>query len=105
MDAYSTRAHMVETSEKLLTHIASLARLSLSREETQSLARDLQDILQYADSLDAIDLAGVPPMSHASAEERFRPDEQHRDLTRDQALANAPDADSGLFRVPQVIGG
>ena len=44
-------------------------------------------------------------MSHATEGERFRPDEPSHDLTREQALANAPDQDAGLFRVPQVIGG
>ena len=96
---------MVEIEDKLLTHIASLARLSLSKEETVSLARDLREILKYAASLEAIDLSGVPPMSHATEGERFRPDEAKHELTRDQALQNAPDPEAGLFRVPQVIGG
>lgn len=96
---------MVEIDDKLLTHIAALARLSLSAEETRALARDLRDVLDYAASLDAIDLQGVPPMSHATVGERFRPDEPQHDLTREQALQNAPDQDAGLFRVPQVMGG
>jgi aspartyl-tRNA(Asn)/glutamyl-tRNA(Gln) amidotransferase subunit C len=96
---------MAEITDKLLTHIAGLARLSLSLAETTALANDLREILKYAESLDAIDLEGVPPMSHAAAGERFRKDESRHELTRDQALQNAPDQDSGLFRVPQVIGG
>jgi aspartyl-tRNA(Asn)/glutamyl-tRNA(Gln) amidotransferase subunit C len=96
---------MAEIQDSLLTHIAQLARLSLSREETTSLARDLAEILKYAESLESLDLEGVPPMSHATEGERFRPDEPQHDLTRDQALENAPDREAGLFRVPQVIGG
>ena len=96
---------MVEIDDKLLTHIAGLARLSLSKEETVSLARDLRGILSYAASLEAIDLSGVPAMSHATEGERFRRDEPRHDLTRGQALQNAPDPEAGLFRVPQVIGG
>jgi aspartyl-tRNA(Asn)/glutamyl-tRNA(Gln) amidotransferase subunit C len=96
---------MAEIQDKLLTHIATLARLSLSPEETRSLAHDLAEILKYAASLESLDLEGVPPMSHATEGERFRPDEPRHDLTRDQALQNAPDHEAGLFRVPQVIGG
>ncbi len=44
-------------------------------------------------------------MSHATEGERFRPDEPKHDITREQALQNAPDPEAGLFRVPQVIGG
>ena len=96
---------MAEIEDKLITHIATLARLSLSPQETRSLAHDLAGILQYAASLESIDLEGVPPMSHATEGERFRPDEPLHDLTREQALQNAPDKEAGLFRVPQVIGG
>lgn len=96
---------MVEIENKLLSHIATLARLSLSEKETQAFAHDLVQILKYAESLESIDLEGVPPMSHATEGERFRPDEPTHDLTRDQALQNAPDQESGLFRVPLVIGG
>ncbi len=96
---------MVEIDDKLLTHIATLARLSLSETETRSLAHDLRDILKYAESLEGINLEGVPPMSHATEGERFRADEPKHELTREEALQNAPDQEAGLFRVPQVIGG
>jgi aspartyl-tRNA(Asn)/glutamyl-tRNA(Gln) amidotransferase subunit C len=96
---------MAEIENKLLTHIATLARLSLSEKETQAFANDLAEILKYAESLESLDLEGVPPMSHATEGERFRPDEPTHDLTREQALQNAPDQEAGLFRVPLVIGG
>ena len=37
---------MAEIQDKLLTHIATLARLSLSETETKSLAHDLAEILK-----------------------------------------------------------
>jgi aspartyl-tRNA(Asn)/glutamyl-tRNA(Gln) amidotransferase subunit C len=96
---------MAEIEDKLLNHIATLARLSLSKEEVPKFAHDLAEILKYAAALENIDLTGVPPMSHATGGERFRPDMPQHDLTREQALQNAPDQEAGLFRVPQVIGG
>ncbi|MEO5762431.1 MAG: Asp-tRNA(Asn)/Glu-tRNA(Gln) amidotransferase subunit GatC [Vicinamibacteria bacterium] len=96
---------MVEIDDKLVTRIATLAHLSLSKEETHALAGDLRNILKYAESLEGIDLEDVPPMSHATEGERFRPDVAVHDLTRENALQNAPDQEGGLFRVPQVIGG
>jgi aspartyl-tRNA(Asn)/glutamyl-tRNA(Gln) amidotransferase subunit C len=44
-------------------------------------------------------------MSHAAARETFREDIVRPSLPREQALAAAPDADDGLFRVPRVLGG
>ena len=96
---------MAEIENKLLSHIATLARLSLSENETQAFAHALAQILKYAESLESINLEGVPPMSHATEGERYRPDEPTHDLTREQALQNAPDQEAGLFRVPLVIGG
>ena len=44
-------------------------------------------------------------MSHGTVGERFRPDEAKHELSREEALQNAPDKEAGLFRVPQVMGG
>ena len=87
--------------------IAALANLELDGAELDIFARQLGEILAYADQVQQIDTTGVPPtasvvMRHAAD----RADEPRPSLERDAALANAPDAalDAGLFRVPRVIG-
>jgi aspartyl-tRNA(Asn)/glutamyl-tRNA(Gln) amidotransferase subunit C len=85
-------------------HIAKLASLSLTPQERETFARQLDDILAYAESMQALDTKDVEPMSHARTSEIFRPDEPHQSLTREKALAAGPDAADGLFRVPRVIG-
>ena len=70
-------------------------------------ARQLGDILAYADEVQQIDTTGVPPTASVVARHAAdRPDEVRPSLDRDEALANAPDAalDAGFFRVPRVIG-
>jgi len=87
--------------------IAALAHLELDDAELDLLARQLGDILAYADEVQQIDTAGVPPTaSVVTRHAADRPDEVQPCLDRDEALANAPDAalDAGLFRVPRVIG-
>ena len=86
--------------------IAGLANLELDADEIDVFAKQLGDILNYADQVQQIDTAGVPPtasvvMRHAAD----RPDHLGTCLDRDTALANAPDAalDAGLFRVPRVL--
>jgi aspartyl-tRNA(Asn)/glutamyl-tRNA(Gln) amidotransferase subunit C len=96
---------MAEVTVQTVEHVAQLARLSLSAEEKETFARQLQEILGYAESIQALDTASVEPMSHALAAEVFREDVPRPSLDRDKVLAAAPDADSGLFRVPRVIGG
>jgi aspartyl-tRNA(Asn)/glutamyl-tRNA(Gln) amidotransferase subunit C len=87
--------------------IAALARLALTAEEKDLFARQLGDILSYADEVLAVDTSGVPPTAQAlAAPPSLRDDEPRPSLPRDQALAAAPDParEAGLFRVPRVIG-
>jgi len=95
---------MAEVTVDTVAHIAKLAALSLSPKERETFARQLDQILTYAQSLRTLDTENVEPMSHARTSEIFRPDEPHQSLPREQALAAAPDPADGLFRVPRVIG-
>ncbi len=88
--------------------IAALAHLELTDEEKQLFARQLADILEYAQQVQAIDTSGVPATAHVHAGQRTeRDDEPRPSLAVADAIATAPDAnaDAGLFRVPRVIGG
>ena len=88
--------------------IAALAHLELTGEEKLLFARQLADILEYAQQVQAIDTSGVPATAHVHAGQRTeRDDEPRPSLPVADAMATAPDAnaDAGLFRVPRVIGG
>lgn len=87
--------------------IAALARLALSDTEKDLFVRQLTEVLEYAEQIQAIDTTGVPPTSHVlSIEAAERGDLPQPSLPNADALANAPDAsrETGLFRVPRVIG-
>jgi aspartyl-tRNA(Asn)/glutamyl-tRNA(Gln) amidotransferase subunit C len=94
---------MAQVSVETVEHVARLARLSLTPEEKERFARELQEILSYAESIQALDTEGVEPMSHAAAAEVFRDDVPQPSLERERVLAEAPDPAAGLFRVPRVI--
>ena len=87
--------------------IAALARLELTDAEKDLFVRQLTDVLEYAAQMQAIDTTGVPPTSHMlSSEPIDRADTPVASLSNADALANAPDRSpqTGLFRVPRVIG-
>jgi aspartyl-tRNA(Asn)/glutamyl-tRNA(Gln) amidotransferase subunit C len=91
--------------------IAALAHLELTDDEKHLFTRQLADILNYAEQLQAIDTTGVPATAHVTALDGpsagvERTDEPRPSLSTEDALANAPDAApaAGLFRVPRVIG-
>jgi aspartyl-tRNA(Asn)/glutamyl-tRNA(Gln) amidotransferase subunit C len=89
----------VETVE----HVARLARLLLTPEEKETFARQLDQILAYAESIQTLDTTDVPPMSHAVASGVFREDASRDARVREATLGQAPDAADGLFRVPRIL--
>ena len=87
--------------------IAALAYLELDPPEVDLLARQLADILTYAEQVQQVDTAGVPPTSSvATSRSSDRPDEVHPSLDLNDAIASAPDParEAGLIKVPRVIG-
>ncbi|MEL7161690.1 MAG: Asp-tRNA(Asn)/Glu-tRNA(Gln) amidotransferase subunit GatC [Bacteroidota bacterium] len=92
--------------DQLISHLAKLSRLSPSPEQSARLQKDLAGILDMVEKLDELDLEAVQPLRYVTGVENvLRPDEAGNHLDREQALANAPDADTdhGFFRVPKVI--
>ena len=90
-----------------VTAIAALANLELDDAELDLFARQLGDILTYAEEVQRIDTTGVPPTASAvTGHVADRGDVERPGLDRDAALANAPDParEAGLFRVPRVLG-
>ncbi len=85
-------------------YIAKLARLSLTEQEATQAQQDLNKILSYMDELNQIDTSSVEPLEHVfDFETRLRPDIPEAPVPHEDALRNAPDADSDYFRVPKVI--
>jgi aspartyl-tRNA(Asn)/glutamyl-tRNA(Gln) amidotransferase subunit C len=88
-------------SREQVLHVARLARLGLSEEEIETMARELSGILEHVDRIGELDLDGVEPTSHVVALENvLRPDEPRPSWPRERVLEPAPDADAGAFRVP-----
>lgn len=93
-------------SREDVLRIAELARLDLTTDEIELFTRQLAGILDYVEQIRALDTTGVPPTSHVMNRPVERDDVPVAPLERAQALANAPDpaSESGLFKVPRVMG-
>lgn len=95
---------MPRVTVETVDQVARLARLSLAAEERELFARQLDEILAWAESLQSVDVTGVEPIPTATAA-AWRADTEREGLPRERVLEDAPDAAEGLFRVPRVIGG
>jgi aspartyl-tRNA(Asn)/glutamyl-tRNA(Gln) amidotransferase subunit C len=93
-------------TQKEVQRVAELARLELTSDELDLFTRQLGDILTYVEQIRSLDTTGVLPTSHVLNRPVERDDTLTPSLSREDLLANAPDAarESGLFKVPRVIG-
>jgi len=91
-------------TKKDVEYVASLARLEINEAEKETFTAQLDNILGYVSKLNELDTDNVKPTSHVlQLQNVFRPDKVERIITREAALANAPDRTEEFFRVPQII--
>jgi len=97
----------MKLTEDEVRYVADLANLRLTSEETRRMSADLEAILTHIETLNELDTSDVPPMAQVlyEAEETatLRDDVERPGLGTETALANAPLAGSGYFKVPKVI--
>ena len=94
----------MKISRDEVLHVAELARLTIADDAVETFAGQLGGILEYVEKLNGVNASNVPPTAHAvEMANAFRKDETTRHLDRDDALANAPEAEDGQFIVPKVI--
>jgi aspartyl-tRNA(Asn)/glutamyl-tRNA(Gln) amidotransferase subunit C len=90
---------VIERDEVL--HVARLARLALSDEEIEPMARELSAVLDHIAKIGELELDDVPPTSHVvELTGALRPDKPRPSLPREVALEQAPDAGDEGFLVP-----
>ncbi len=88
----------------MVAHIAELAKLQITDEESERYAAQLSGILAYAERLRALDTDAIPPTASVLLLHNvLRPDVAGPSLTRDEALANAADSADGQFRVDAIL--
>ena len=90
-----------------VAHLAHLARLELTDDEIDLYVGQLSVILDSVATVSAVAAADadIEPTSHAvPLTNVFRDDVVRPGLTHEAALAAAPAAEDGRFRVPQILG-
>ncbi len=94
----------MKIDDQLISRLELLARLRLSDAEKDRLKTDLNSILAMVEKLNDLDVDNVEPLVYLNeALNRPRKDEVQNQVSREEALRNAPDQDGKFFRVPKVI--
>ena len=96
---------MTSLSRDEVVHVARLARLQLTDEQIDVFTPQLAAILDHAADVEALELDDVAPTAHPyPLANVMRPDVAQEDGVRDAVLAEAPQVEAGMFRVPPVLG-
>jgi aspartyl-tRNA(Asn)/glutamyl-tRNA(Gln) amidotransferase subunit C len=97
----------LKITEDEVRYVADLAHLRLTGEEIQRMRAEMDQILAHMDKLSELDTGNVEPMAQvlydAGETATLRDDCVRPTLGSDTALANAPVAGAGYFKVPRVI--
>ena len=85
-------------------NVANLSKLLLSPEEKEAAAKDMEEIVEFANQLQAIDTENIPAAAHtAKLTNVFREDIPQMSCPRELLLENAPEQHDGCVFVPQVV--
>ena len=88
--------------------VARLSQLNLSSDEAEQTLAQMNTIFGLIDQMSQVDTSGIAPLMHPIAmiqemSQRLRTDAVSEPNNREANMANAPQADQGLFLVPKVI--
>ena len=94
----------MKITQETVQYVAALAKLSVSEEEKQKVALDLDRILDYIETMNELDTEGIEPMSHVlPVKNVFREDVIVNEDNRIELLKNAPKQKDGSFAVPKTV--
>jgi len=91
-------------SKEEVIRIANLADLNLDEKDIEMYAKDMSDILEFAEIVNKLNTEKTKETIGIVGENNvFRKDEVKSSLPKDIILKNAPSSDDGMFQLPKVI--
>ena len=89
---------------RTVERVASLAKLDFSDDEKTRIQEDLNKIVAYFDKLNEVDTEGIEPLVFMTEEVNvFRRDIPFQEISKEEALKNAPQKNSDYFKVPKFL--
>lgn len=94
----------MKITDAIVDKVAGLAKLEFKGAEKEAIKKDMERILDFMDQLNEVDTDGVMPLKYVTdGTLDLRADEVHIEITKKEALLNAPSKDSDYFKVPKVL--
>ncbi len=95
----------MKITDATLDRIAELARLDVGDAASRSqLLGDMQRVINFVEKLNEVDTTGVEPLIFMTeGSDVLREDVAQLEISKAEALKNAPVKDSDYFKVPRVV--
>jgi aspartyl-tRNA(Asn)/glutamyl-tRNA(Gln) amidotransferase subunit C len=94
----------MKIDSKTVDKLAELAKLEFDDKDKPQIISDLNRILGFIDKLNELDTTSVEPLIYLTEETNvMRDDVVKQEITREEALKNAPKKDSDFIKAPKVI--
>ena len=94
----------MNVSKEEILHIAKLANLNIKDEEIDKYIANLQDILNFANVVNKAPIEGLQETIGANENYNvFRKDEVKVFEDNEALLANAPEKELNMFKIPKVL--
>lgn len=94
----------MEISKEEILHIAKLSSLKIKEEEIEEYRKNLQDILNFAKTIDSVETDNLEETNGATTNINFlREDEVKEFEDKEKLMQNAPDQENNMFKIPKVL--
>ncbi len=94
----------MQVEKEEIMHIAKLAALNIKEEEIEEYRKNLQDILNFAEVVNKAPIDNLQETIGANENSNvFRKDEVKTFENHEGLMANAPEKERDMFKIPKVI--
>ena len=94
----------MEIKKEEILHIAKLASLKIKDDEIEEYRKNLQDILNFANTINSIDTDKIEETNGISSNVNvFREDKVEEFKDNEALMQNAPEKSGNMFVIPKVI--
>ncbi|SCT19611.1 Asp-tRNA(Asn)/Glu-tRNA(Gln) amidotransferase subunit GatC [Staphylococcus caeli] len=95
---------MAKVTREEVEHIANLARLQITEDETTEMQNTLESILNFANQIDTAETSEIEPTYHVlDLQNVLRDDKAIEGIPQELALKNAKETEDGQFKVPAIM--
>ena len=94
---------MNKITDKQINHLAELSALKLTKEESDKMKSDLEQILDFVKKVESTDIASDKTEKASISLSELRDDVVEKSMAKGDALYNATQEENGYIIVPKVV--